>query len=183
MTLACSTAEEKELFSRQRQVPLLWREQAAVEPKSADRNYFISTAGFWSWESPPVAVEIYWRQVCFLMPSSGDKTKYKRTEAGRRLKMEQIEFNYPANRRVNKKGCVGVVGSGDLEVLLEPAQGEFAHVFIRTSVDGFRDTWKAVLDRFFAKYNGAVRIQINDAGATPGLVHLRLEQAVEVSER
>ena len=97
--------------------------------------------------------------------------------------MEQIEFTYPANRRVNKKGHIGVVGSGDLEVLLEPAECEFAHVFIRTSVDGFRDTWKAVLDRFFDKYNGAVRIQINDAGATPGVVHLRLEQAVEVSER
>ena len=97
--------------------------------------------------------------------------------------MEQIEFNYPANRRVNKKGHVGVVGSGDLEVLLEPAEDEFAHVFIRTSVHGFRDTWKAVLDRFFANYDGAVRIQINDAGATPGNVQLRLEQAVEVSER
>jgi malonate decarboxylase delta subunit len=52
-------------------------------------------------------------------------------------------------------------------------------VLIRTSVDGFRDTWKAVLDRFFAKYDGAVRIEINDAGATPGSVQLRLEQAVE----
>jgi malonate decarboxylase delta subunit len=183
MTLACSTAEEKELFSRQRQVPLLWREPAAVEPKSADRNYFISTAGFWSWESPRVAVEIYWRQLCFLMPSSGDKTKYKRTEAGRRIKMEQIEFNYPAKRKVPKGAHVGVVGSGDLEVLLEPAEGEVAHVSIRTSVDGFLDTWKAVLDRFFTKYDGAVRIQINDAGATPGNVQLRLEQAVEVSER
>jgi malonate decarboxylase delta subunit len=97
--------------------------------------------------------------------------------------MEQIEFNYPAKRKVHKRAHVGVVGSGDLEVLLEPAEGEFAHVFIRTNVDGFRDTWKAVLDRFFANYDGAARIQINDAGATPGSVQLRLEQAVEVSER
>jgi malonate decarboxylase delta subunit len=97
--------------------------------------------------------------------------------------MEQIELTYPASRNVNKKAHVGVVGSGDLEVLLEPAEGEVARVFIRTSVDGFRDTWKAVLDRFFARYDGAVRIQINDAGATPGIVYLRLEQAVEVSER
>jgi len=49
-------------------------------------------------------------------------------------------------------------------------------------VDGFRETWKAVLDRFFSRYDGAVRIEINDAGATPGSVQLRLEQAVEVSE-
>jgi malonate decarboxylase delta subunit len=97
--------------------------------------------------------------------------------------MEQIEFNYPAKRKVPKRAHVGVVGSGDLEVLLEPADGQVANVFIRTSVDGFRDTWKAVLDRFFAKYDGAVRIEINDAGATPGVVHLRLEQAVEVSEQ
>jgi malonate decarboxylase delta subunit len=117
------------------------------------------------------------------MPSSGNKTKCKRTKADWRIKVEQIELTYPANRKVNQKAHVGVVGSGDLEVLLEPGEGEGARVFIRTSVDGFRDAWKAVLDRFFAKYDGAVRIEINDAGATPGVVHLRLEQAVEVSER
>jgi malonate decarboxylase delta subunit len=93
--------------------------------------------------------------------------------------MERIEFNYPAKRKMSGRAHVGVVGSGDLEVLLEPADGAGSQVLIRTSVDGFRDTWKAVLDRFFAKYDGAVRIQINDAGATPGSVQLRLEQAVE----
>jgi malonate decarboxylase delta subunit len=97
--------------------------------------------------------------------------------------MEQIELDYPAKRRVPRRAHAGVVGSGDLEVLLEPANGETAHVLIRTSVDGFRDTWKAALDRFFSKYDGAVRLQINDAGATPGNVMLRLEQAVEASER
>ena len=96
--------------------------------------------------------------------------------------MERIELDYPARRTVTGRAHVGVVGSGDLEVLLEPTQGDRAHVLIRTSVDGFRDTWKAVLDRFFAKYDGAVRIEINDAGATPGSVLLRLEQAVEASE-
>jgi malonate decarboxylase delta subunit len=63
---------------------------------------------------------------------------------------------------------------------MEPAQGEGAHVAITTSVDGFQDSWKSVLDRFFSKFDGAVRIQINDAGATPGSVLLRLEQAAEV---
>ena len=96
--------------------------------------------------------------------------------------MESIEFNYPASRKVSGRAHVGVVGSGDLEVLLEPAEGNGSHVLIRTSVDGFRETWRAVLDRFFSKYDGAVRIEINDAGATPGSVQLRLEQAVEVSE-
>jgi malonate decarboxylase delta subunit len=97
--------------------------------------------------------------------------------------MEQMEFEYPTTRKVHKRSHVGVVGSGDLEVLLEPAEGERSRVFVRTSVGGFRDTWKAVLDRFFSKYDGAVRIEINDAGATPGTVLLRLEQAVEMSER
>jgi len=96
--------------------------------------------------------------------------------------MERIELTYPAKRKVSRRAHVGVVGSGDLEVLLEPAEGTAAHVLIRTSVDGFRDTWKAVLDRFFSKYDGTVRIEINDAGATPGSVQLRLEQAVEASE-
>lgn len=96
--------------------------------------------------------------------------------------MERIEFDYPAKRRISGRAHVGVVGSGDLEVLLEPAAGDSSHVLIRTSVDGFRETWKAVLDRFFSRYDGAVRIEINDAGATPGSVQLRLEQAVEVSE-
>ena len=98
--------------------------------------------------------------------------------------MEQIEFDYPAaNRRIAKKAHVGVVGSGDMEVLMEPADGDGAHVAITTSVNGFQDSWKAVFDRFFSKFDGAVKIQINDAGATPGSVLLRLEQAVEVIEQ
>ena len=53
--------------------------------------------------------------------------------------MEQIEFDYPAaKRRINKRAHVGVVGSGDMEVLMEPTPSEGAHVSITTSVDGFR---------------------------------------------
>jgi malonate decarboxylase delta subunit len=98
--------------------------------------------------------------------------------------MEQLEFDYSsARRRVTRKAHVGVVGSGDMEVLIQPAETGMAHVSILTSVNGFGSSWKAVLDRFFAKYDGAVRIHINDAGATPGSVMLRLEQAVEVIEQ
>jgi malonate decarboxylase delta subunit len=98
--------------------------------------------------------------------------------------MEKIEFDYPAaKRRITKRAHVGVVGSGDMEILLEPSTTEGAHVSITTSVYGFRDTWKSVFDRFFSKFDGAVSIQINDAGATPGSVLLRLEQAVEVIEK
>ena len=96
--------------------------------------------------------------------------------------MEQYEFNYPAKRKIPKRAHAGVVGSGDLEVLLEPKDDSTASVRVRTSVDGFENTWKAVLDRFFGQYDGAVHIEINDAGATPGAVFLRLQQAVEASE-
>jgi len=95
--------------------------------------------------------------------------------------MERLEFDYPAaKRRITKRAHVGVVGSGDMEVLMEPSPSEGGHVSITTSVDGFQSSWNAVFDRFFSKFDGAVHIEINDAGATPGSVMLRLEQAVEV---
>ena len=37
-----------------------------------------------------------------------------------------------------------------VEILMEPSADRYAHVTIRTSADGFGETWKAVLDRFFA---------------------------------
>jgi malonate decarboxylase delta subunit len=99
--------------------------------------------------------------------------------------METLEFKFSAKDKAKAKGRahVGVVGSGDLEVLLEPLDTSTATVRIRTSVSGFSEQWKAVLDRFFMKYDGAVAIEINDAGATPGVVSLRLAQAVEASEQ
>jgi malonate decarboxylase delta subunit len=59
--------------------------------------------------------------------------------------MEQFEFNCPAKHKVPKRAHAGVAGSGDLEVLLEPKDDSTASVRIRTSVDGFKNTWKAVL--------------------------------------
>jgi len=98
--------------------------------------------------------------------------------------MEHLKFDYPsAKRRVTKKAHVGVVGSGDMEVLMQPSETEAAHVSVQTSVNGFTQSWKAVMDRFFARHDGAVSIHINDAGATPGIVMLRLEQAAEVIEQ
>src|ERR1700730_8187371 len=125
-----------------------------------------------------------WPPPSFWMRWSISKGKCCRTRAKRRREMELLEFDYPsAVRRVSRKAHVGVVGSGDMEVLMEPAEKDGAHVSIRTSVNGFGSTWKAVLDRFFSKFDGAVRIHINDAGATPGSVMLRLEQAAEVIEK
>jgi len=96
--------------------------------------------------------------------------------------VEKLAFEYPASVELAKRAHVGVVGSGDLEVLFEPADDrKHAHVGVRTSVEGFTDTWKLVLDRFFARHPIAATVEINDFGATPGLVALRLEQALELS--
>jgi malonate decarboxylase delta subunit len=98
--------------------------------------------------------------------------------------MEQLKFDYPsAKRRVTKKAHVGVVGSGDMEILMQPSDTGAAHVSVQTSVNGFANSWKLVIDRFFTTYDGAVRVHINDAGATPGVVLLRLEQAAEVIDQ
>ena len=93
--------------------------------------------------------------------------------------MEQLTFTYPASAPIVARIHVGVVASGDLEVLLEPSHRQQSQVIVTTSVDGFGAVWKNVLDRFFSRFDGAVAIEINDFGATPGLVMLRLEQAAE----
>jgi malonate decarboxylase delta subunit len=94
--------------------------------------------------------------------------------------MEQLTFIYPASDPIASRAHVGVVASGDLEVLLEPSADAHSRVTVSTSVDGFGTVWKHVLDRFFSRFRGAALIEINDFGATPGLVMLRLEQAAEV---
>lgn len=93
--------------------------------------------------------------------------------------MEKLTFTYPAGAVIATRVHVGVVASGDLEVLLEPSSEIESKVTINTSVAGFGPVWKTVLDRFFSHFNGAVAVEINDFGATPGLVMLRLEQAAE----
>jgi malonate decarboxylase delta subunit len=95
--------------------------------------------------------------------------------------METLTFDYPASRPVSGRAHVGVVGSSDLEVLLGPSPDDRAHVRVRTSADGFGEVWEAVLDRFFARNDLAATVEINDSGATPGTVALRLAQAVEES--
>jgi malonate decarboxylase delta subunit len=95
--------------------------------------------------------------------------------------MEVIRYQYPARRTVSQRAHVGVVGSGDLEILLEPSPDQHAHVLVNTSVDGFEPVWKNVLESFFSRFDCAASIEINDFGATPGTVMLRLEQAAEAS--
>lgn len=95
--------------------------------------------------------------------------------------MEKLTFEYSATKSVPQRAYVGVVGSGDLEILLEPIEGKKAYVIIRTRFDGFEKVWKSLLDKFFEVNDIAAKIEINDFGATPGMVTMRLLQALEVS--
>ena len=75
---------------------------------------------------------------------------------------------------------VGVVGSGNLEVLLEPAAGTDCTVHVETSARGFGRIWEAVVNDFHQRHPLAgVRISVNDMGATPAVVSLRLDQAAQ----
>jgi malonate decarboxylase delta subunit len=75
----------------------------------------------------------------------------------------------------------GVVSSGNLEILVEPAAtSSGCHIVVNTSAHGFRDIWEAVLQDFARRHSvGGLSLSINDAGATPAVVSLRLDQAFE----
>src|SRR3954466_7632990 len=81
----------------------------------------------------------------------------------------------------NKPVLSGVLGSGNLEVLVEPADlGGACQIIVETAAVGFGETWRAGLGDVFARWPVAdVRISINDAGATPAVVSLRLDQALK----
>ncbi len=97
--------------------------------------------------------------------------------------METFAFDRPAGKQIPRQRVhVGVVASGNLEVLLEAASGQ-SRIAVRTSADGFESRWKDVVDRFFSRHDVAVDIAINDFGATPPTVLLRLEQAIEEAFR
>ncbi|WP_133128842.1 biotin-independent malonate decarboxylase subunit beta [Legionella nagasakiensis] len=97
--------------------------------------------------------------------------------------MDTYTYTYLLEKQL-KKGqaiTVGVAGSGNLEVIVKPAsnpkQTEFT---IKTVVTGFKPTWDAVIERFVEDYPfGGLSFTLNDAGATPPVVTLRLRQAIE----
>jgi malonate decarboxylase delta subunit len=78
---------------------------------------------------------------------------------------------------------VGVVASGNLEVLLEREEGDRCYVHIETSVPGFATVWRAVVEDFVTRAApGGLRILINDCGARPDTVSLRLLQGARLME-
>ncbi|MDF0516941.1 malonate decarboxylase acyl carrier protein [Bradyrhizobium yuanmingense] len=99
--------------------------------------------------------------------------------------MEDLSFRHhvraPAGG-ARKSAIVGVVASGNLEVLVERVLPDAECALeIKTAAVGFGDVWRAVIGDFVERYSpGGLRFSINDGGARPDTVSLRLAQAVRL---
>jgi malonate decarboxylase delta subunit len=96
-------------------------------------------------------------------------------------RIETLQFDFAGREPVGDfpPVLVGVVGSGNLEVLLEPRPGTGCRFHIQTSARGFAEIWLAVVSDFHARYPLAgAEVSIHDMGATPAVVSLRLAQAI-----
>lgn len=96
--------------------------------------------------------------------------------------MEHLSFEFgpfPSRSKPVETVIAGVVGSGNMEALCEPKSlGGKMRVEVHTSANGFGATWEAVLGDFAQRVKVPdVLVTINDAGATPAVVSLRLAQA------
>lgn len=94
--------------------------------------------------------------------------------------METLNFTFAAGEPPLQRTQVGCVGSGDLEVLVQPAAAGALNIRVITSVNGSAARWQQLFERMFAgNLPPAMQVDIHDFGATPGVVRLRLEQALE----
>jgi malonate decarboxylase delta subunit len=101
--------------------------------------------------------------------------------------METITVRGTARRRAageRHQAIVGVNASGNLEVLVERVLPDTECVVeVTTAITGFRDVWQAVIADFFDRSSpGGLRFSINDGGARPDVVTLRLLQGVRLME-
>ncbi|MDH2331889.1 malonate decarboxylase subunit delta [Paenibacillus polymyxa] len=94
--------------------------------------------------------------------------------------MEKLQFQYQTTKPICKPAHIGVVGSGDLEIIVEPVKDQTTNVSILTGSEGFEQVWENVLTRFFNRYPITANITVHDFGATPGVVMLRFTQVLEV---
>jgi malonate decarboxylase delta subunit len=96
--------------------------------------------------------------------------------------MQRLTMERAGGTPVRTRAHVGVVASGNLEVLCEPPTANAATVIVNTSVNGYEKIWRATIERFLQRHDFAANIEINDFGATPATVSLRLEQALELAQ-
>jgi malonate decarboxylase delta subunit len=96
--------------------------------------------------------------------------------------MEQLQYTFSGGQQTLAFApvLVGVVGSGNLEVLLEPHPDTTqCSIRIATSARGFGPVWEAVVHDFHRRHQRTgIAISVNDMGATPAVVSLRLDQAM-----
>lgn len=94
--------------------------------------------------------------------------------------METLEFQFKAGEPSTQRCLVGCVGSGDLEILMEPNDSGVLSIKVTTSVDNSEVRWRNLFERMFNEtLYPAMKLEINDFGATPGVVRLRIEQGLE----
>jgi len=75
---------------------------------------------------------------------------------------------------------VGVVSSGNSEVLIEKSDENICVCQVTTSEVGYKNIWECVINDFFSKYQLTnANVYVNDSGASPSVVSLRLDQAME----
>ena len=94
--------------------------------------------------------------------------------------LEKLDYRFEGRRQMEPFApvLVGVVGSGNLEVMMEPGDAGKCTFHVETSARGFGTIWEAVCRDFHERQGLAgVAVSINDMGATPAVVSLRLMQA------
>ena len=101
--------------------------------------------------------------------------------------MEDLSFRHTARERAvgsRRNAIIGVVASGNLEVLVERVMPDAECLLeIKTAAVGFGAVWNAVVADFVERYSpGGLKFSINDGGARPDTVSLRLAQAVRLIE-
>lgn len=101
--------------------------------------------------------------------------------------MEDLNFRHTARQRavgIRRMAVIGVVASGNLEVLVERVLPEAdCLIEIRTAARGFGEVWNAIVADFIERYSpGGLKFSINDGGARPDTVSLRLAQAARLME-
>lgn len=101
--------------------------------------------------------------------------------------MEKLSFTLKAARPASgtrRQVITGVVASGNLEVLAERVlPADTCTIDIATAARGFGEVWEAVIADFVIRRPaGGLHLSINDGGARPDTVALRLAQAVRLIE-
>jgi malonate decarboxylase delta subunit len=101
--------------------------------------------------------------------------------------METLSYRHKAREFAAGSKLIaitGVVASGNLEVLVERVlPGTECQVDINTAAEGFGRLWEAVVADFVERRSpGGLKLSINDGGARPDTVALRLAQAVRLIE-